>query len=246
MDEVGSALAIGFFLIAALYSSVGHAGASGYIALMALAGIVPETLRPTALLLNILVASIGLLRFSSEKLVPWQKLLPFVLTSMPAAYLTASIKWAAESVKIALAAVLIFAAIRLLLWRENQSNDKAAVASPPLPYALLAGAGIGFISGLTGTGGAIFLTPLLLFASWCQPREASGISAGFVLANSVAGLSGLRAIATWPEALPWWLLSVAVGALLGSWLGVGRLPIIALRRVLAFVLFIAAAKLAFY
>lgn len=246
MAEIGFVLAIGFFLIAALYSSVGHAGASGYIALMALAGIAPETLRPTALLLNILVASIGLLRFSSQKLVPWRKLLPFVLASVPAAYLAARMKWPVESIKTALAAVLIFAAIRLLLWRENTISHDLPIKSPPLPYALLAGAGIGFISGITGTGGAIFLTPLLLFARWCQPREASGISVGFVLANSIAGLSGLRLMAVWPEALPEWLFAVAIGALLGSWLGVGRLPIIALRRVLALVLLIAAAKLALY
>jgi hypothetical protein len=246
MSGLDLALAAIFLVIAIAYSSVGHAGASGYIAAMTLLGLAPSAIRPSALALNVLVASIGVWRFHRAGLIDWKRLAPFVLASAPAAYLAARHLHSPELIKHVLAAVLLFAAIQL--WRTALAavrDDLEARAPNPL-LAVLAGAAIGTVSGLTGTGGAIFLTPLLLFAHWAKTREASGLSVGFVLANSLAGLAGLDAAAqAWPAAMPLWLAAVALGALFGARLGTARLPVPMLKRVLAVVLVIAAAKLAF-
>jgi hypothetical protein len=145
--------------------------------------------------------------------------------------------------------VLGLSALQLLRTAGRAVEDELEQPLRPLPIwlALLMGAGIGFVAGVTGTGGAIFLTPLLLFARLATTRIASGASAAFVLANSLAGLGGLGT--SWqslPPALPWWLGAVAVGALLGTQVGRGALPISGLRRILAMVLLIAAGKLAFF
>ncbi|HWT16913.1 MAG TPA: sulfite exporter TauE/SafE family protein [Patescibacteria group bacterium] len=241
-----SALALLFLVIAIAYASVGHAGASGYIAAMSLFGLAPSTIRPVALALNVLVASIGVWRFHRAGLIAWRRLLPFVLGSMPAAFLAAKYLHSPALIRFVLAAALLVASIQL--WRSTQGplRDDADLRTPKAALALAAGAAIGVVSGLTGTGGAIFLTPLLLFAHWARTREASGLSAGFVLANSLAGLAGLNAAAvTFPTAMPGWLVAVALGALLGARLGTSRLPVPMLKRVLAVVLAIAAGKLAF-
>lgn len=245
MTEIDLLLGIVFLIIAIAYASVGHAGASGYIAAMTLAGFAPATIRPTALALNVLVASIGVWRFHRAGLIDWKRLAPFVLASAPAAYLAAKYLHSPELIKHVLAGVLIFAAIQL--WRTAQAafrDDATAHAAHPA-LALLAGAVIGVISGLTGTGGAIFLTPLLLFAHWAHTREASGLSAGFVLVNSLAGLAGLQAAQmVWSPAMPLWLAVVAVGAAIGTRLGTSKLPVPLLKRILAVVLVVAAGKLA--
>jgi uncharacterized membrane protein YfcA len=109
-----------------------------------------------------------------------------------------------------------------------------------------AGAAIGLLAGLTGTGGGIFLTPLLVLASWAGTRDAAGLSGAFILANSFAGLSGLLIGGmSLPSALPAWIAAVVAGGLVGSWLGATRFSVLSLRRVLAFVLVLAAAKLVF-
>lgn len=248
MDFDTATLAILFFGVAALYSSVGHAGASGYLAAMALLGFAPEQMRPTALALNILVGGIGLWRFNKAALVPWRKVLPFVLASIPAAYLAAQWKIPKESYNAILAAVLLIAAIGA--WRSGILIERHGdnLLSKPVPVftALLIGAAIGCLSGITGTGGAIFLTPLLLYFSWAHTRQASGLSVAFVWLNSLAAILGLlRSQQSFPEALPWWLLAVALGALLGTQLGIQRWPAHRLRKSLAVVLAIAAAKLIF-
>ena len=240
-------LAALFFVIATLYSSVGHAGASGYIAAMALMSMPAAVVKPTALALNILVAGIGIARFGAARLVPWRLVLPFVIASVPCAYFAARLQLPALWYQRLLALVLLAAAVQL--WRtagRAMTVDADGQASPPpLWAALLAGAAIGVVSGLTGTGGAIFLTPLLLFAHWAPTRLAAGASVVFVLGNSIAGLSGTAAaLDRLPPQLPWWLAAVALGALLGTRFGRGTLPGSGLRRVLAVVLVIAAGKLA--
>jgi len=245
MTEIDLLLTVVFLLIAIAYASVGHAGASGYIAAMSLAGFAPATIRPTALALNILVASIGVWRFHRAGLIDWKQLAPFVFTSAPAAFLAAKYLHSPALIKYVLAGVLLFAAIQL--WRTAQSalhDDTVARAAHPA-IAALAGGAIGIVSGLTGTGGAIFLTPLLLFAHWARTRSASGMSAGFVLVNSVAGLAGLQAAQiVWSPAMPLWLATVAVGAAIGTRFGTSKLPVPLLKRILAVVLVIAAGKLA--
>ena len=246
MTSVDLALAALFLLIAIAYSSVGHAGASGYIAAMTLLGLAPTTIRPTALALNVLVASIGVWRFHRAGLIDWKRLAPFVLASAPVAFLAAKYVHSPALIKRVLAGVLLVAAIQL--WRTARAalgDDAVARSAPPL-YAAASGAAIGLVSGITGTGGAIFLTPLLLFAHWAKTREASGLSVGFVLANSIAGLAGLNAAnVAWAPPMPLWLAVVGVGALLGARLGTAKLPVPMLKRVLAVVLLIAAGKLAF-
>ena len=246
MGEVEWILAALFALVAVLYSSVGHAGASGYLAAMALLGFAPEQMRPTALALNLLVGGIGLVRFWRAGLVDWRKVLPFVLASAPAAYFAAQYPIPKESYALLLGSLLLVSAVAVFRSARAVAADDAALPLRPLRWApaLLAGGVIGALSGLTGTGGAIFLTPLLLLMRWTHSREAGGVSVAFVWINSALGLAGLwQATGALPAALPWWLLAVGVGALLGTQLGIHRLPLKALRYALAAVLLIAAAKL---
>ena len=241
-------LAALLFAVAVLYSSVGHAGASGYIASMTLLGFAPEQVRPTALALNLLVGGIGLFRWWRGGHVRWRNVLPFVLASAPAAFLSAQIRLPKESWSLLLGIVLLVAAIGVFRNATHAESEDAATQGRkvPWPAGLLAGASIGVLSGLTGTGGAIFLTPLLLFAHWMPTREASGTSVAFVWINSLTGLAGLlHSGQSLPTMLPLWLGVVALGALLGTQLGLQWLPVRGLRRALGVVLLIAAAKLLF-
>src|SRR5947199_8677924 len=158
-------LAIG--VIAFLYSSVGHAGASGYIATMTSFGLSSATIRPTALVLNILVALIGSFQFWRAGHFSWKLFWPFALLSVPAAYFGGYLQLPARVLKIIIGLVLLFSAARLFFRR----GDPPAVAPPPVPSALAVGSGMGFLSGLTGTGGGIFLTPVLLFFIWAKTNE---------------------------------------------------------------------------
>ena len=248
MNETELLLALLFLAVAVLYSSVGHAGASGYIASMALLGFAPEQMRPTALALNLLVGGIGLLRFWRSGHVRWRNVLPFVLASAPAAFFAAQVKLPKESYSLLLGIVLVVAAVGVFRHAARAEDEDVEAAGRRVPWlpGLLIGGGIGILSGLTGTGGAIFLTPLLLFAHWMPTREASGTSVAFVWINSVTGLAGLlHATGTLPQALPLWLGVVAVGALIGTQLGLKWLPVRTLRYALGVVLLIAAGKLIF-
>ena len=247
-DAVDWLLAAVFLVVAVLYSSVGHAGASGYIAAMALFGLPAGVVKPSALALNIVVGSIGLFRFWRAGLVPWRLVLPLVVASAPAAYFGASLALSPIVYQRILAAVLVLAAVQLWRTAALASTGEAGRPMRPLPWrlALGIGAGIGFVAGLSGTGGAIFLTPLLIFGRYTETRVASGASVVFVLANSMTGLAAaVPAAGGWPPALPLWVGAVVIGALIGTQLGRGALPVGVLRRVLAIVLVVAAVKLAF-
>jgi uncharacterized membrane protein YfcA len=246
MGETEWILAALFLLVAILYSSVGHAGASGYLAAMALLGFAPEQMRPTALALNLLVGGIGLVRFWRAGLVDPRKVLPFVVASAPAAYLAAQYPIPRESYSLLLGVLLLVSAVAVFRSASAVAADDTALPLRPVRWApaLLAGAAIGVLSGLTGTGGAIFLTPLLLVMHWTHSREAGGVSVAFVWINSALGLAGLwKSTGSLPEALPWWLVAVGLGALLGTQLGIHRLPLKGLRYALSLVLLIASAKL---
>ncbi|MDQ3618380.1 MAG: sulfite exporter TauE/SafE family protein [Pseudomonadota bacterium] len=248
MGQTELLLALLFLAVAALYSSVGHAGASGYIAAMALLGFAPEQMRPTALALNLLVGGIGLYRFWRGGHVHWRNVLPFVLASAPAAFFAAQIELPKESYSLLLGMILLVAAFGVFRSASRAEVTDVQDIGRRVPWAigLLIGAAIGVLSGLTGTGGAIFLTPLLLFAHWMPTREASGTSVAFVWINSLTGLAGLlHATGTLPQALPLWLGVVALGALLGTQLGLRWLPVKTLRYALVVVLLIAAGKLLF-
>jgi len=243
--ETVALLAALFLAAALLYASVGHAGASAYLAAMALVGVAPETMRPTALALNVFVATIVVIRFSRAGHLPWRNLVPLVIGSIPMAFVGGTIDLPAEIYRPLVALVLLLGAWRLAISGSTERSDAEAAGVPPL-LGVASGAGIGLLAGLTGTGGGIFLTPLLVLAGWTRTRDAAGLSGAFILANSVSGLIGLAVSGvTLPSALPIWIGVVAVGGLIGSWLGARRFSILSLRRVLAVVLVLAAAKLVF-
>lgn len=236
-------LALLFLLAAALYSSVGHAGASAYLAAMALVGLAPVVMRPTALVLNLLVATIVVVRFARAGHLPWRPLLPLVAASVPAAFLGGVVQLPGEVYRPLVAVVLVVGAWRLAKSRFGPEPMRSHV---PVRSGLLVGGLIGGLAGLTGTGGGIFLTPILVLAGWTATREAAGLSGAFILANSASGLAGvLIGGVTLPPALPVWVLAVGAGGLIGSWLGAARFSILGLRRALAIVLVVAAAKLVF-
>jgi hypothetical protein len=238
-------LTVSFFVAAALYASVGHAGGSAYLAVMGLLGVAPLTMRPTALALNILVATIVTLRFGLAGHVRWSAVVPFVAGSVPAAFIGGSLVLPGELYKPLVGAVLIVAAVQLFRSARAASGaEPAPRGTIPLLPAVAAGAGIGLLAGLTGTGGGIFLTPLVVLAGWAEPRAAAGISAAFILANSIAGLAGnYAAVGALPAELPIWLAAVALGGVVGAELGARRLSTLNLRRALAVVLVIAGLKL---
>jgi uncharacterized membrane protein YfcA len=239
-----AALCLLFALGAALYSSVGHGGASAYIAAMALFSVAPEVMKPTALALNLFVAGFGTWRYARRGLTNWKLVLAFGLTATPAAFIGGGIHLPAVYYK-PLVGILLWAAAARLLWRPR-ALAKRATKPPPPWVSLPAGAVLGLLAGLTGTGGGIFLSPLIILNAWEEPRHTSGVVAAFILLNSVAGLAGNAAPAgNLPSQLPLFLASVGSGAVLGTGLGVERLPRPWLLRTLGAVLVVAGAKLLF-
>lgn len=237
-------LALLFLAAATLYASVGHAGASAYLAAMALVGVAPETMRPTALVLNLFVASIVVVRFAAAGHLPWRQLVPLAVGSVPMAFVGGMVDLPGELYRPLVAAVLLAGAWRLASARPSPDDEDHP--GVPIPAGLAAGAAIGLLAGLTGTGGGIFLTPLLVLAGWTGTRDAAGLSGAFILLNSLAGIGGLATGGlVLPPALPPWIVAVVGGGLVGSWLGASRFSIIGLRRALAVVLVLAAAKLVF-
>jgi uncharacterized membrane protein YfcA len=233
-----------FFAAAVLYASVGHAGASAYLAAMALVGTTPEVMRPTALVLNLFVATIVIVRFARAGHLPWRGLLPLAAGSVPMAFVGGSIDLPGELYRPLVAIVLLAGAWRLAM--AAAPRDEAEAPGVPLLPGVAAGAAIGLVAGLTGTGGGIFLTPLLVLAGWAATRDAAGLSGAFILVNSLSGLAGLLTGGlALPPALPVWIGVVAAGGLIGSWLGASRFSVLDLRRALAVVLVLAAAKLVF-
>jgi uncharacterized protein len=244
--ETAVLLTVLIFAAAVLYSSVGHAGASGYLAAMALVGVAPDVMKPTALALNILVASIATVRFYRAGYFYWAAFWPFVIGSVPLAFVGGAITLPGYLYKPAVGLVLLYAAYRLV-WSTVKGPDQSALLKgidiPTLP-AVASGGVIGLLSGLTGTGGGIFLSPLMLFTGWAGTRPTSGASAAFILANSVAGLAGnVASVQDLPDALPVWALAAGAGALIGTQLGTRHLANKGIRRALAAVLIVAGLKL---
>ena len=229
-------------IAAALYSSVGHGGASAYLAIMALFSVAAETMRPTALALNLVVATFAAARFALNGQTNWRLLAAFAATAVPAAFLGGSINLPPEVYRPLVGIVLLLAAVRLF-W-QPELLAAGPVTPPSLAVSLPAGAALGLLAGLTGTGGGIFLSPLIILFGWENARKTSGIAAAFIVLNSAAGLLGnLSSVQRLPSELPILAGSVFAGALLGSWLGVSRLPRHRLLQALALVLVIAALKL---
>jgi uncharacterized membrane protein YfcA len=238
-------IALLILVIAALYGSVGHAGASGYIAVLALCGLAPDSIKPTALCLNVVVATVAALTFARAGWFRWRLLWPFALASIPCAFLGGMARLSPQVYRIALACVLCYAGWRLWMAGRTPSGTEETTCPPAVPVALVMGGGIGLASGMIGVGGGIFLSPLLILLGWAGSRTAAAVSAAFILVNSLAGLAGHGvSVGRLPSDLPAWLGCALVGGALGSWLGSARLPALAMRRLLAGVLVAAAFKLA--
>lgn len=208
-------VAVLILAVALAYSAVGNAGASAYLAAMALFGIAPDTMKPTALMLNILVALIALIKFQRAGCFSWRLFWPFAAASIPFAFIGGTLTLPGAIYKPLVGIVLLFAAWWMFR-SANRSDHVSLRREPPRPLAMLIGALIGLLSGLTGVGGGVLLSPLLLAMGWASMGQASGIAAGFVLVNSTAGLSGLLFGAA---SLPLAIIAWAPAALLGGWIG---------------------------
>lgn len=234
-----------FFLVAMLYTTVGHAGASGYLAMMALLLVSPAVMRPTALALNILVAALTVYRFRRARYFSWRGLWPFLLGSVPMAALGGMQDLDRGNYYLVVGCVLLLSAA-YLGWRafwSRVSVPEGLVKIRVVP-ATLYGAVIGLVSGLTGTGGGIFLSPLLLLLGWAGPKTTAGIAAPFILVNSAVALAaGWATVQHVPRELPWLAASALVGAMVGTWLGLQKLSGRTLLVTLAVVMTLAGAKL---
>jgi len=209
---------------------------------MTLFGLATGVIRPTALVLNILVATIGSFQFWRAGHFSWKLFWPFALLSVPAAYLGGYLQPSASVLRILIGLVLLFSAARLIFRR----GDAAETVNPSKPTAVGVGAGLGFLSGLTGTGGGIFLTPLLLFCRWAHIRQAAAVSALFILVNSVGGLIGyFTAVHSVPKLGIMLAIPAIIGGATGSHLGSRRFPARTISILLAIILTIAGSKLIF-
>jgi uncharacterized membrane protein YfcA len=230
-------------LVALVYAMVGHAGATGYIAVLAIAGVAPGVIRPTALLLNVVVAAIGTVQFARAGHFRPDVFWPLAAASVPAAFLGGTLALPTAIFEAVVGVVLLVAATQLVAATARAAPEPAG--RRPTPAALGAiGAGIGLLSGLTGVGGGVFLSPVLLALRAASVRGVAAVAAPFILVNSLAGLAGGAVTgAAWPPVMLWVVAAVIGGGTVGSQLGAFRLPVRALRIVLAVVLVAAAWKL---
>lgn len=227
---------------AVLYSTVGHAGASAYLAIMALFALPPEVMRPTALALNILVSGIATVRYARAGLFDRKLFWPFAVTAVPAAWVAGGVPLPADIYRPILGGVLLLSGLRLMSPKPIRALK--AVRAPRLPVALATGVGVGALSGLVGVGGGIFLSPIILFLGWSDPRTTSGTVAPFILVVSISGLAGnLASVGALPAELPWFAAAVTAGGLVGTWLGARRLAPQGILYALAAVELVAAWKL---
>ena len=231
-----------FLILAVLYSAVGQGGGSGYLAAMALLGVAPENFRLIALTLNVVVSSIGLVKFSRAGFFDGKLLLPFVVTSIPLAFVGGYLSLPEGVFEPLVGGALLWAAV-LLLWKPPVPDGEVS-SSPPLWASLLAGGLIGLLSGLIGIGGGIFLAPFLILKGWASAKTTACLSSAFILVNSLAALIGvgfhLQGVSPF---LPLWMVVVALGGWVGAEFGAKRFSPKTLHWLLAVVLFIAGAKI---
>jgi uncharacterized membrane protein YfcA len=229
------------FVVAFLYASVGHGGASGYLALMALFSMSPAFMKPTALLLNLFVSLSAFILFYRGGHFKWKLFLPFALASVPLSFLGGMIALDAQVYKKVLGALLLIPVIRMLFF-PNASEQDLKEGSTGL--SVLIGAVIGFLSGLIGIGGGIILSPVLLLLKWTNQKQTAAISALFIFVNSLAGLGGQLSKGLNVESGMFMYAGIAfVGGTLGGWLGASRFNQQILKYLLAAVLLLAALKL---
>lgn len=238
-------LTAAFGVIAIIYAAVGQAGASGYIAAMGLAGFPAVVMKVTALSLNVLVALIGAVLFLKAGRLSWRSIWPFAALGFPFSLLGGAVQLPSPVYYPIVGAVLVLSSIQMartaLRWGSGPVAD---AVPPPHAAALLTGAMIGFVSGATGTGGGVFLAPVILAMNWGTARQTAATTAVYNLMNSAAALIGAHS--TWshiPAALPLWLLAVGAGGLLGAVVGSRHLSDRLLRSILAVLLLVSGVKL---
>ena len=238
-------IGIYFFFIALLYSTVGHAGASGYLAAMALLSFTPGVMKPTALALNIIVALVTTIRFAMAGYFSWRLFWPFALASVPMAYLGGGMHIDTTIYKILVGIALVFAALHLILRSKAAIDDLEQATYPGIGASLAVGGGLGFLSGLTGVGGGIFLSPVLIILHWAGLRRTAAVAAAFILLNSISGLAGyLQKGGAFPDHLAFWSVAVVSGGYIGSTLGATKFNSPVLRVLLGVMLALAGMKLA--
>ena len=232
---------LAMFTIAFLYSSVGHGGASGYLALMALFGVEVALMKPSALVLNLFVSSIAFISYYRAGHFRLRTLLPFAVASIPMAFLGATLEISPELYKKILGVCLFLAALRIVIRPKNSEGETRRLS---IPIALVSGAIIGFFAGMIGIGGGIILAPLLLLTRWADMKQTAAVSAAFIFLNSLAGLSGhlVAGMALSPTILLW-IVVVVAGGLAGSWSGSFRLSAVQLKYLVTVVLLMASIKL---
>jgi uncharacterized protein len=230
------------FLAALLFSSVGHGGASAYLAAFVLMGLAPESMRPAALCLNVLVASIALYKFYKVRAFDWQLFWPIALTSIPAAFMGGQVTLPNHTYKFLVGLCLLYAAWTIFSKANHADDVIVKPVARPILFGL--GAGLGFLAGLTGVGGGIFLSPILLFFSWAKTKVISGVAAAFILVNSISGLMGvLIKTPVLPEGLAYWAVAAVAGGLIGAEYGSKKLANPTIRKLLALVLIFAGGKM---
>jgi len=231
------------FLVAFLYSSVGHGGASGYLALMAIFSIAPDVMKPTALLLNLFVSLTSFIQFYRGGYFKWKLFLPFAIASIPMAFIGGLITVDASVYKKILGLLLIIPIIRFLFFSNIQVNE---LKKENQVLSLFIGAGIGFLSGLIGIGGGIILSPVLLLLKWADMKQTAAISALFIFVNSLAGLAGqLKKGVQFSDDMYMYVAIALVGGICGAYFGSLKFKQSILKYVLAAVLMLAAYKLLF-
>ena len=231
-----------FLFMAVLYAAVGQGGGSGYLAAMALMGVAPDRFRLIALTLNVVVASIGLVKFARAGFFDGKLLLPFVVTSVPLALVGGYLSLPAEIFQPVVAVALLWAAV-LLIWKPPLPEEEVQ-GKPPAWAAASVGGGIGLLSGLIGIGGGIFFAPFLILKGWAGAKKTACLSSAFILVNSLAALGGVVLhTQDFPALLPAWMVVVALGGWLGAEFGAKRLSPKTLHWLLASVLVIAGAKI---
>ncbi len=243
-EAVIALLAAGMLLAAFVYASVGHGGASAYLAALALAGVAPAEMRPVALLLNVVVSAIATVKFHRAGHFRWRLFWPFASISIPAAYVGGAITLPGTAYKVLVGIVLLYAGWQL--WRSGRAGEELrALRQPPLALAMAIGAALGVLSGLTGVGGGIFLSPLLLVLGWAGTKQTSAVAAPFILVNSIAGLAA--GVASSGAVPPGYVGALIPAVLLGGWAGAEygsrRFANPLIRRLLAVVLAVAGGKM---
>lgn len=236
-------LSLLIFLVAILYSSVGHGGASGYLAVLSFFSFAPAVMSSTALLLNILVAGVGTVAFYRAGYFSKKLAWPLIVLSIPAAFLGGLLPVTEKVYFILLTFILLVASYRMASFQNSKEQDEP-LKPLSIPTALPIGGGIGLLSGIVGVGGGIFLSPIMILKKWATAKQTAALSAIFIVVNSFAGLAGRFVRGNLEFGAPLFLVFIAfVGGLIGSHMGANKFSGLTLRRLLALVLLIAAVKL---